>query len=313
VSGLEVRVVVAVAAAGRESQAPDQGRRGVRQHVAVEVRQHDDVEVVGRGDQSVREVVHDEALEPDLRVFPGHPFDPLAKQAVTAGQHVVLRAAGDAPRSPLRLAPARQLEREARDAIGTLFRDHLERKPARAHLRQRAAGGEALEPERRQGVEVPLDPHVEILEILPHDHEVDALGARQRAAVAGPVARGPDVRVGLPAPAQVEQRERALATRRAEERRVGRVDRRACRERERGLAGVERTLPDRGVNELEIDAEPLEQTHRRPHGLGCSVLPFDHDHASGRHALESSRDAGNRRRSISSRPPCSRIESMSSV
>ncbi len=150
---LEVRVVAAVAAARGEPEAAGERRRGVREQVAVKVRKQHDVELLRPADQAVREIVDDQRLELDVRVFPGHTLRGVAEQPVGAKQQVVLGGAGDLARPALRLAPPRQLEGESGHALAATIGDHLQRVGAGPEIGHRLLPGGARKPQRREVVE----------------------------------------------------------------------------------------------------------------------------------------------------------------
>ena len=146
----------------------------------------------------------------------------------------------------------------------------------------RSASGPGREPapetERPQLLEIALDAGVEVLEVLAHDHEVDPVGPRQRTAAAGPPARGTHVRVGLLAPAQVVERERALAAGGAEQGGVGSVDRLARLVREGRPEAGQPGVSHRRPHPFDRKAEPVDQRDHRPDRLRRRVLALDHDH-----------------------------------
>ena len=80
--GLEHRRLRADVGAGREAQAADHAGAEVGDDVAVEVREHDHVVLLGARDELVAEVVDDPVLELDVRVVLGHLAARLQEQAV---------------------------------------------------------------------------------------------------------------------------------------------------------------------------------------------------------------------------------------
>ena len=170
----------------------------------------------------------------------------------------------------------------------------------------------AHEAEGREVRDVALDAEVEVFEVLAHDDEVDALGPRERAARAGPIAHGTHVRVGALAPAQVE--ERRARSRRSSRRRAWRRRRRSRRGPRRGRAGgrgSSAARPTDGLHPLDVRREPAEHREARPHRFRRGVLALDHDDAAAAHVASPAPCAASRRRSTSRRPPASRIASMS--
>ena len=109
----------------------------------------------------------------------------------------------------------------------------------------------AMEMQRCQRFERPLEPEIEILEILPHDHVVDALRLRERTLEAAHVAARPYVGESLFAPAQIIDRG-GLAGGRTEQRRIRGVDRGA-----RGFVGLAAhpMFSGREFDELDFRAE----------------------------------------------------------
>src|SRR5205814_2265833 len=117
----------------------------------------------------------------------------VAEEAVGARQHVVLGGAGELAGPPGGLAAAGQLEGEADDARRALLGDDLEGEAAGAEVGDRAAHHRARERERAERGELALHADVEILQVLAHDDQVDALRARARPLIVGssPAARWP--------------------------------------------------------------------------------------------------------------------------
>src|SRR5262245_38813700 len=265
VGGFEVRVDVAVTAAGGETEAADDAGRGVGQDVAVEVREDHDVERVGIGDESSREVVGEEALEGDVGVGGGDVRGDAAEEAVALGQHVVLGGAGDLAGSASFLAAAGELEGEAEDAGGAGRGDDLQGEAAGAQVGNGGAERAARQARGTERVEIAFDADVEVFEVLADDDEIDPAGIGERAAKAGEPAGGADVGVGRLAPAEVEEGTGARAAGRSEERRRGVVD---------GEAGGV-VVVDRWADPAEVEVEAVEQGDGRADGLGGRVLAFD--------------------------------------
>jgi hypothetical protein len=181
------------------------------------------------------------------------------------------------------LAATRQLERKARHPVGPGLGDHLEGIATRRELVHQPPGGPALQPERRERLEITLDAHVQVLQVLAHDHEVEALGPGQRTSTARERAHRPHVGVGGSTPAQMEESGRALAAGGTEEGGVGGVDHTPALGRERLPAGVDGGLAHERVQPFDVEPEGLQDLDARTHRLGRSVLALDHDHASGSH------------------------------
>src|SRR5262249_59112757 len=92
-----------------------------------------------------------------------------------------------------RLAPPRQLERKAHDARGARLGDDLHRETTGTEVGDRPVQRRALETRGTKCVQVALDADVEVLQVLAHDDEVDALRPRERAAESRLPARRADV------------------------------------------------------------------------------------------------------------------------
>src|SRR5438445_365633 len=140
---------------------------------------------------------------------------------------------------------------------------------AGAEVGDRAARHRARERERPERGEIALHADVEILQVLAHDDQVDALRARERAPVTGEPARRAHVGVRRLAPAEMEERRRAPAAGRAEEGRVRGVD---------GAAGGVVVL-HRRTDPVDGEAEAVHERDRGAHRLGRGVLALDDDHA----------------------------------
>ena len=206
--------------------------------------------------------------------------------------------------------------------------DHLEREAARARARRRdARGSGSADRGARASCEVAFRPHVEVFQVLAHDHEIDALrDARAGCARRGSMTRGAHVGVGALAPAQMQQREGALAAGGAEERRV----------REASIASRASSgnwLPQASIAACPMGGCAATRDPRRgrppPPELGrtasgeasspstTTTRSSTHDPSSAdvssTHGASSSGADGSARRSTSSRPPARTIASMSSV
>src|SRR5579884_2148173 len=249
---------------------------------AVEVRQHEDVVVVRVLDELHAHVVRDPVVELEVGVLRGD----LARDA----QPEPVRELHDVrlvDRRHLATAhPARVVEREVEHATRPGDRDRLDRDP-RVRLRQLPPV--LLEPPGERGRLVrpllELDPGVDVLGRLAHDHEVDVLEA------------GSDAAVGLArAHLRVEVERRPQAD-------VDRAEPLADRGRDRALQrdpvptdGLERRLRQRvaavlghhvrpGVGDVPLERDPgrLEHPPRRLRQLRADPVAGDErdavDHA----------------------------------
>ena len=177
---LEDGRVGADVAARRDAEAADEPGGQVADDVAVEVRQHEHVELLGPLDETHADRVDEVLPRLDLGVLLRDVAEDVEEEPVGELHDVRLRHARDA----LAAVGARVLEREADDPLGALAADRLDR--------DARAGGDLL---RLQLVELAdhllglrrarlvLDPGVEVFGVLADEHEVDAVVARAHALV----------------------------------------------------------------------------------------------------------------------------------
>ena len=200
-------------------------------------------------------------LELDVLIFAGHTLRDLAEQPVGAEEQVVLGGAGDLARPALRLAPPRQIEGESGNAFAATLGDHLQRVGAGPEIGHRLLPSGARKPQRREVLNGALAEDIEILEILAHNYEIDPLGRCERTPNTLGESRRAHVGERLAAPTQVEERARARAARRAEQRRVRLVDRRLCLCRKGLAVHLNRGRPDRWIRPVYVQRETLEKGH----------------------------------------------------
>ena len=185
---LEDGAVRADVAAGRDAEAADEAGGEVADDVAVEVRQHEHVELLGPLDEAHADRVDEVLPRLDLRVVLRHLAEDLEEEPVGELHDVRLRDARDALAAVL----ARVLEREADDPLGALTADRLDR--------DAGAGRDLLRLQLVQlrdhvlrvgGARLVLDAGVEVLGVLADDDEVDVVvaGAHALVGLAGPQAR----------------------------------------------------------------------------------------------------------------------------
>ena len=207
------------------------------------------------------------ALEADVRVAARDVDRHVAEQPVALRQHVVLGGAGDVarPARAFRRRASSKAKRTTRRAAG--LGDDLQREATRAEVGHRPAQRGALEAGGSERLEVALDADVEVLQVLAHDHEVDALRAAparcDSRAASAPGERWhtcPCPSAGRRAPA----RSGRWWHRRAPS---GGVDRAPGRD----------AIVDRRVDPLDVQSEPVEQDDGRAHRLRRRVLALD-DH-----------------------------------
>ncbi len=138
------------------AQTTDQASGQIRQDVPEQVHREDDVEVLGLDHHLHRGGVDDHVGELDLRVLLGHLAPGVQEQSIGHLEDVRLVHQGDL------LAPvlARVLEREPRDPLRAVARDDRDRLGRRA-----------------PGIDIVLDPCVQILGVLAHNHQIDVVEA----------------------------------------------------------------------------------------------------------------------------------------
>ena len=170
---LEHRGIVADIGGGGDAQAAHQAGGEVADDVAVHVGGHDHVELLGRDDKLVGAVVDDDVGGGDIGIFGRHALEDPLHHALGHLHDIGLGRAGELL-APLGLG---QREGEADDALAARLGDELE-----------ALGG--------AGALHMLDAGIEVLDVLPHDHEVDAT-AREGGADAGQFPHRADIAVEL--------------------------------------------------------------------------------------------------------------------
>jgi hypothetical protein len=148
----------------------DQPGAQIRDDVAVQVRQQQDVELGGFADQPHRELVDLHLLEPDLRMSLGLDLSDRQEQPVGEPHDVRLVPERD-------LAPSvrhHELEREPDDPSRAGHRDRLHREPGvLAELPPREPAKFLTELERLGGPSLELDALVQVLGVLADHDEVD--------------------------------------------------------------------------------------------------------------------------------------------
>ena len=154
-----------------DAEAADQPGAQIRDDVAVEIRQHQHVELLGVHHQLHARGVDDPLVVGDVDVLARGAADAVEEQPVAQLHDVRFVDRGHL----LPPVPPRVLEREVRDARRRLLGDDLQ----------------ALDHARHDLV---LEAGVEILGVLAHDDQVDALEARVDA---GQVPDRPQVRVQI--------------------------------------------------------------------------------------------------------------------
>ena len=262
---------------GASPSPPIRPGREVGDDVAVEVRQHEHVVLLGPLDELHAEVVHDPVLELDVRVLLGDLAGDLQPEPVRELHDVRLvdarhLAAAEAPRV---------VEGELEDAARSLDGDRLDRDPRLVAQRPAVRADPLGQLVRLVGSDLVLDPRVEILGRLADDHDVDVLVARADAGIA---LAGAHLRVEVEALSQRDV-DRAEAA----------ADRRRDRPLERDAA-----LPDRLENVLgkrvsavllhhvaarvldvpvEVDAGRLEHAARRLGQLRAGAVAGDQGHS----------------------------------
>ena len=179
-SRLEHRRLGADVAAGRHAEAADHAGAEVGDDVAVEVRQHDHVVLLGARHELVAEVVDDPVLELDVRVVLRDLARDVEVEAVGVLHDVGLVGRGHLAAAVL----ARVVERRAHDPLGAEDGDRLDR-DARviADLRAVELRDELDQLLRLLAVVLELDPRIEVLGVLAHDHDVRLGEARAHALV----------------------------------------------------------------------------------------------------------------------------------
>ena len=167
-------------AARGEAEPADQARGKVGDDVAVQVREHEHVVLLGPLDELHRQVVDDAVLELDVRVLlrdlagdlEPEPVRELHDVRLVHGRHL---AAAE---------PARVVERELDDPARAFDGDRLDRDP-RVVGQLAAVVADPLGQLRRLcRADLVLDARVEILGRLADDHEVDVLVARPDSGIA---------------------------------------------------------------------------------------------------------------------------------
>ena len=174
---LEHRGVDPEVPARRDAEAADEAGAEVGDDVAVQVREHEDVVELGLLHELHAHVVDDPVLELDVGVLGCDLARDLEPEAVGVLHDVGLVHRGDLPAA----GAAGVVEGELHDAARAGLGDGLDRDPgvvAQPHARGPLDRGGDLE--RAVGAALELDPGVEVLGVLAHDHEVD-----RRVGVAG--------------------------------------------------------------------------------------------------------------------------------
>ena len=172
---LEDGRVLADVRARRDPEAADQPGGEVADDVAVEVRQHEDVELLRPLDELHRERVDEHLARGDVRVVGRDLAEDGEKEPVRELHDVRLRHAGDLT-TPVR---ARVLEREADDPLRRGGADGLHGDARAGGDLLRLQGVQGLDHVRRGvGAGFVLDARVEVLRVLAHDDEVDILVPR---------------------------------------------------------------------------------------------------------------------------------------
>ena len=141
-----------------DTQSADEARAEIRHDVAVQVRQHQHVEPLGREDELHARRVDDALVVGDLGILARDGPDAVEKQPVAHLHDVGLVDRGHA----LAPVPARVLERESSDSRRRLLGDDLQ----------------ALDD---AGNDLVFQPGVEILGVLADDDEVDVAETRRHA------------------------------------------------------------------------------------------------------------------------------------
>ena len=182
--GLEHGRLLPDVRAGRHTKAADEAGAQVGDDVAVQVGQDEDVVLLGSLDELHREVVHDAVVEADVRVVLGHPSRRLQEQPVRELHDVRL-----VHRRDLRSAIApRVVEGEPDDPLRPPDRDRLDRDAGVVADALPGLLGDELDQLLRSGRSLlELDPRVQVLGVLPDDHDVYVLVPGSRAPV--PLAR----------------------------------------------------------------------------------------------------------------------------
>ena len=179
--GLKEGDFIAEVGTGGDAEAADKASAEVREHIAVEVGEEEEVVVLRLLDELHRHVVDEHLLVLDVAVAPGHFPCRREEKAVGELEDVVLGDGGDFPSSVL----AGVLEGEAGDASRARLADDLERQarvvPDAAHARRFGQFPDLLD---RRVALLELDAAVEVLVVLADDDEVDVLVARADARVA---------------------------------------------------------------------------------------------------------------------------------
>src|SRR3990172_3100776 len=184
VDRLEHRYVVAQVRAGGAPQPADQPRTEVGQDVAVEVGQDQHVVQLRLLHQLHRHVIHQPLLVGDIGILFGDAAGDGEEEAVRELHDVVLGHR----RHRLAPEPPRVLEGEADDALAAELRDDLEGEAGVLPDPAQAGGVRDLRDLRDRRVALlELDARVEVLGVLPHDHEIDVLvaGAHARVVLGG--------------------------------------------------------------------------------------------------------------------------------
>ena len=78
---LEIRVVLAVAAARAETEASNQSAGGVRKDITIEARQDDDIHLFRFRNETARKIIDQPVLILDIWIFFRHARAHLAEQA----------------------------------------------------------------------------------------------------------------------------------------------------------------------------------------------------------------------------------------
>ena len=145
------------------------------------------------------------------RYSAGDARSDVSEKTVGFGKHVVLGSAGHLPRRALRFTlPASSKPKRATRSVPRsviTFRANL---PGLISMMGRRAVA-LRSPSGARASERALGADVHVFEILAKNDEVDTARIGERTLRAGKPTRGPNVRVGLLAPAQVEERERTGA------------------------------------------------------------------------------------------------------
>ncbi len=254
--GLEDRDLVSDVGARGESESSDERGGFVGEDVAVHVGRDDHVELLRALDELVGAVVDDDVIGLHPRVLGRDLLEGLLQHALGELHDVGLRGAVNGGAS----LGDRELEREADDLLASLAGDQLQRLGD--------AGGLHM-----------LDPRVEVLHVLPDDHEIDAAAAVRRAN-AGELPRGPHVRVGLEELAQgdvgalLAEPHGGLERSLEDDARPGDgFDR--LRRHARGKSLLEHLRAREAFLPLDLGPGSLDDSLRGPNDLGTDPVPGD--------------------------------------